>query len=123
MHPLGPTLSQFLLHGAARELQPDLVEKSTKFVRSVTQIITGAVSAMARKRSSLSRSASSTRLRSVMSWPMPMLVPFGSWSTLQDTSITRPSRVVFLKSAHFPLEFKTNLRPALDTQDQDRFPS
>ena len=34
MHASGPTLAHFLLHGAARELQPDLVEKSTKFVRS-----------------------------------------------------------------------------------------
>src|SRR5689334_8520974 len=34
MHPLHPAVAQLLLHRAAREIEPWLIEKSAEFVRS-----------------------------------------------------------------------------------------
>ena len=58
MHTFRPAVAQFLFHGAARKVQPGLVEKGDSLSGPETQIITGAVSAIFRNRSSLSRNRS-----------------------------------------------------------------
>ena len=59
MDPLGPALAGLLLDCSPAKLEPALIEEVVAPVGPASQIMTGAVSAIKRKRSSLSRSPAS----------------------------------------------------------------
>jgi hypothetical protein len=63
MQVVAPAVADLLLHRAAHEIQPALVEPVALAIAPLIQIMTGAALAVARKRCSLSRRAASACVR------------------------------------------------------------